>query len=230
MRKPFYRRGTFQIVFAFAAIIASIISCEHEPIFRALPSDDSTNEVDTGICFERDILPIFQNSCATTNCHNSITQKDEYVLDNYDNITKKGIVKGSAASSKIYEVIRKNEMPQNPVPKLTDAQKNLIKRWIDGGAKNGTNCPIKCDTATFTYTDAVKKITANYCTGCHNSLDSQAGINLSTYWGTRNAALNGKLWNSLNRTTAWMPQGGNRLSDCELTQIKKWTNAGAPNN
>lgn len=44
--------------------------------------------------------------------------------------------------------------------------------------------------------------------------------------------LNGKLYGSIAHTTGFaaMPQSGNKLSDCQIAQVKKWIDAGAPQN
>ncbi|MGN6567177.1 MAG: hypothetical protein ACTHJ0_04455, partial [Flavipsychrobacter sp.] len=57
------------------------ISCTHKSFTPALnskdttvkvvtpPIDSSTMYVDTTVCFQRDVLPIFLSSCAKSGCH-----------------------------------------------------------------------------------------------------------------------------------------------------------------
>ncbi|HAN38476.1 MAG TPA: hypothetical protein DCQ29_06195 [Chitinophagaceae bacterium] len=125
-------------------------------------------------------------------------------------------------------------MPLTPNPPLTAAQIDIIRRWINEGAKNTTNCGTACDTTSFTFSGAVNTILTNNCIGCHNAATAptSGGVNLSTYAGVRVVALNGKLLGSIEHRSGFspMPKGGNKLSDCNIIQIRKWINAGALNN
>jgi len=189
---------------------------------------------DSLICFEEEILPLFQANCAKSGCHDATSRQEGYVLDSYNHIVSKGIVPGNSRNSKIYQVLNGGEekMPPSPNQPLTNQQINLIAQWINEGAQNTTNCSTSCDTSLFTYSGAVQPILALHCTGCHNNTTQNGGINLSTYTGVQTVALNGKLAGSINWSTGFvpMPQGGQKLSDCNIEQIMKWINAGAPNN
>src|SRR5690349_8075119 len=48
-----------------------------------------TNSGDTALCFERDILPIFQSNCAKSGCHDAASAQDGYVFTSYQTITAK---------------------------------------------------------------------------------------------------------------------------------------------
>lgn len=191
---------------------------------------------DSLICFEEEILPIFQTNCAKSGCHDATSQREGYVLDSYNNIVARGIVPGNAKNSKLYQVLlssgEEDRMPPSPNAALTNQQINLIAQWINEGAQNTTNCSTTCDTSLFTYSGAVQPILTVHCTGCHNNTTQSGGINLTTYNGVQTVALNGKLAGSINWSTGFkpMPQGGQKLSDCNIEQITKWINAGAPNN
>lgn len=94
-----------------------------------------------------------------------------------------------------------------------------------------------CDTTnqTISYAATVSGIMANKCAtaGCHDAGTQQGGYNLSSYAGVYAAATTN---NFLLGTIQWlsgynqMPQGGAKLSDCEIGLITKWVNQGAPNN
>jgi len=195
-----------------------------------------TGNNDSLICFEEEILPLFQTSCAKSGCHDAQTHAEGYVLDSYNHIVSKGIVPGNSKQSKLYKVISgkgdEDRMPPPPNSPLSQTQLNLIAQWIDEGAQNTTNCSGGCDTSVFTYSGAVQPILATHCVGCHNNTTQSGGINLSTYSGVQTVALNGKLSGTINFQQGYpqMPPGGQKLSDCNLTQIMKWINAGAPNN
>lgn len=191
---------------------------------------------DSLVCFESEILPLFQSNCAKSGCHDAASHQEGYILDSYNHIIAKGIVPGNAKNSKIYRVITtsgdEDIMPPPPDQPLTKQQTDLIAQWINEGAQNTTNCSFGCDTSLFTYSGAVQPILQLNCTGCHNNNTQNGGVNLSTYSGVQTVALNGKLAGSINWSQGYvaMPQGGQKLSDCNIQQITKWINAGAPNN
>jgi mono/diheme cytochrome c family protein len=53
-----------------------------------------------------------------------------------------------------------------------------------------------------------------------------------SYTAVKTQVTNGKLLGSVKHAAGYspMPQGGNKLSDCQITQITNWINAAAPNN
>jgi cytochrome c553 len=117
------------------------------------------------------------------------------------------------------------------MPALTTVQKSIIQKWINQGAKNNA-CAGRCDSTVFTFSGAVKPLIDNKCVGCHNASNLGGGIDLSTYATVKVVALNGKLLGSIKQQSGFsaMPKNGNKLSDCEITQVNKWITAGALNN
>ena len=220
--------------------MAMIWGCKHE----ILPNPGIVTPGTTGtpgtpgstdVCFEADVLPILQSNCAKAGCHDANSGASDYVLNSYANIIKRGVVAGNATSSKLYKVLfatGESKMPPNGNPALTDAQKNIIGVWINQGAKNTTNCGTTCDANAFAYTANIKPLMTTYCTGCHSSTNASKGIDLSTYAGVKAAASNGSLYGSIAQSTGFvaMPQGGARLSDCQILVVQKWIAAGTPNN
>ncbi|NOT92450.1 hypothetical protein [Ferruginibacter sp.] len=89
-----------------------------------------------------------------------------------------------------------------------------------------------CDTATVTYSSSVVPILVSNCTSCHAGNTPSAGIKLDTHADVKIQVANGKLWGSVSHTASYspMPKSGSKMSDCNLTKIKKWIDAGAPNN
>lgn len=122
-------------------------------------------------------------------------------------------------------------MPPPPMPPMTSAQKALIQKWINQGAKNNS-CIASCDTAVFTYSGAVKPIMDNKCVGCHNPSNLGGNIDVSTYNAVKVIALNGKLYGSIAHQNGYspMPKNSAKLSDCEIRQVQKWITAGSQNN
>ena len=214
-------------------------NCKHEPILGKHNGigliDTTVNGADTAICFERDILPIIQTNCAKPDqpgdgCHDVNKAAEGLVLINYSNIKMAGIVQGNPGESKFYNELNTGKMSQSIYGNLSADQKALIKRWILEGAKDGTNCPSKCDTAIFTFSLGVKPIINTYCVGCHKPGSLSGNTDLSDYSGVSNSANSGKLLASLQRTSSWMPLGGKKLNACQITQVSKWINDGAKNN
>ncbi|MEP7317786.1 MAG: c-type cytochrome domain-containing protein [Panacibacter sp.] len=184
------------------------------------------------VCFEGEVLPIFQSSCAKSGCHNATSHKEGLVLDSYNHIVRgEGIVPGNARASELYKVIVNGEMPPAGNPKLTREQTATIRKWINQGARNTTNC-LTCDTSIYSYSGAVSVILGDHCVGCHTGVNGGGGVDLATYTGVRTVALNGRLVGAVTHAPGYspMPQGAPMLSDCNITQIEKWVADNAPNN
>lgn len=210
-------------------------TCKHDYIL-ILPTEPPPNGADTLICFESEVLPIFQSNCAIAKCHDAQTHEEDIVLDNYNNIMKEGIKKGDAYASKIYTVLFKSDpeerMPPDPYLPLPDYAKILIGRWINQGAQNTVNCAPSCDSSVYTFSQQVKPILQTSCIGCHTGPNAGGSIDLTTYNNVKTQVTNGKLWGSINFLNGFsaMPKNGNKLSACKLTIIRKWIEAGALNN
>jgi hypothetical protein len=142
---------------------------------------------------------------------------------------------GNPGGSDLYKMIIDNDpgdrMPPPPRDPLSAAQRELIRKWIADGAQNLV-CASLCDSTVYTFSGAIKPLIEMKCQGCHSSSAAQGGINLSTYNGIKITVDNGRLWGAVNHQIGFsaMPKNGAKLSDCELTQIRKWIEAGAPNN
>ncbi len=225
------RKAIEVLAFTLLVVVAGMNACVHAPY--VLPTTQRTN--DPAICFERDILPIFVSNCAKSGCHDAQSHKSGYQLDSYAGIIKKGIVPGNAAASSIWESIaitadEDEKMPQN-APPLSTAQLDLIKRWIAYGAVDGGACTSTCDTGSFTYSGVIAPMMQSYCVGCHSS-SAAAGGSLADYSSVKNAAVNGRLIGNISHLPGYnpMPSASLQLSDCQVTQVKKWVAAGALNN
>jgi len=93
---------------------------------------------------------------------------------------------------------------------------------------NGNNC----DNVKGEYSAEILPIINGQCRSCHNTAFSSGGVNLEGFANIQNAALNGKLIQSLKHESGAspMPQGAQKLDDCDLKAFEDWKNAGAPNN
>jgi hypothetical protein len=226
-----------KIFFMLLAIIFTgivINGCKHDPDPIVIPPGSSGN-VGTAVCFQSDILPLLQTNCGKSNCHDAATHQGDYIFDSYNNIIKKGVVPGNATGSKIYKVLfasGSDKMPPAPNLDLTAAQKALIGKWINEGAKNTINCSLPCDTTQFKYAANVTPILTNYCTGCHSGGAPSGNIDLTIYGNVRNLGINGRLVGAITHAAGYsaMPKDAGKLSDCQIRQIQKWVAAGALNN
>ena len=96
---------------------------------------------------------------------------------------------------------------------------------------NGINTP--CDLSNVGYSSAIRPIlNSNGCLSCHSGPVPEGNISLSDYVGLKAKVDDGRLWGAINHFPGFspMPQGLNKLSDCEISKIKTWIDAGAPNN
>lgn len=237
-----------KVILLFVLVAATITACKHNSSNDVTPAsqnnsgnngnngNNGSGNTDTGICFQRDILPIFISNCAQSGCHDAISRQDGYQFTDYNSITAKNFVPGNANATELYEKITEDKadkiMPPPPASPLTTTQKDLIARWINEGAKNTTNCGSSCDTNTFAFTADVKPIIDKYCVGCHTAIQAPQGIVLDSYSGIVNAVDNGGMLNAIRHEQGYsaMPQGGSKLSDCEIRTIEKWVEAGKQNN
>lgn len=220
-----------------SAMLVLLDSCIHDPFIN--PNDLNGGEpsipgcvYNDEVCFESSVLPIFVSSCARSGCHNASTHKEGYALDTYANIVRKGINPGSATSSKLYKILfetGEDRMP--PDGALSQSQKDLIKLWINQGAKNTIDCNCSCVDTQFTYAAIIQPIITTHCVGCHKPGSLGGNIDLSTHAKVKIQVDNGNLIGSVTHTSGYvaMPQGG-KLEDCQITQIQKWIDAGALNN
>lgn len=184
------------------------------------------------VYFANAIMPLLNASCAMAGCHDAISHAEGLNLTSYSGIMRI-VSAGSANGSKLYSVINttgSNRMPPPPKLAMTAAQKSTIQKWINQGAKN--NVCDACDTSNFKYSTAIQPLIQNKCVGCHNSASLGGGIDLSSYAAVKVVALNGKLFGSVNWSAGFsaMPKGSAKSPDCEIQQIKKWVDAGSPNN
>ena len=101
----------------------------------------------------------------------------------------------------------------------------------------GSGLTITCDSTkvVVSYSNDIVPILNNYCgtnNSCHG-INNNSLIDLSDYSGVSAAAQQYLLYNSV----AWigsaskMPKGSpTKISDCNIALIRKWIDAGAPNN
>lgn len=90
-----------------------------------------------------------------------------------------------------------------------------------------------CDSVTsITYSKIVVPLLQQYCYSCHGGNSPSGGIAMGTYSTDKAMGANGKLYGSINHSSGYspMPQGMPKLTTCQISSIKKWIDAGMPNN
>ena len=233
--------ASLKLTGAVISIALLIVTCKHEIPFPTgtgghvspPPSNSSTCSADS-VYFANAVLPVISSGCAMSGCHDAASHKEGLELNNFNGIMR--LVKpGNASGSKLYQVITTTDkgdiMPPPPHAPFSASTIATIQKWINQGAKNN-QCTGACDTSLFTFSGAVAPVINTFCKGCHNSASLGGGIDLSSYAAVKTVAANGKLMGSITQSAGFkpMPQGGNKLQDCQVTQIDKWIKSGMPNN
>lgn len=120
-------------------VLFLVSSCKHDSLIGEKPLSKLCEPGEVG--FVNQVLPILLTSCATSGCHDVGTAEHGIVLDSYESIMNTiDITVGNADGSQLYNVL--NETGSNKMPPttsgfmLSQAQKDLIKNWINQGAKN----------------------------------------------------------------------------------------------
>ncbi|MBK6905200.1 MAG: hypothetical protein IPH04_20985 [Saprospirales bacterium] len=245
--------SAFAIGGFFLLQIISAPSCKHFPLEDIIPDPGDTIVIvppppdDTLgtpcdpnlIYFTQQILPILQSNCAMSGCHDAASAQDGVVLTSYESVMNTAeVVPFNPGESELYDVLVEDDfedrMPQPPVAPLSAEQIGLISAWIQQGAKNLSCDPDSggCDTNNVGFAAYVFPVIQSYCLGCHSGGSPSGGINLNSYAGVQAVAQNGQLYGAISHAQSYsaMPQNGAKLSDCRISKIKSWIDAGALNN
>jgi len=225
------KRSVVVLVALSIALVSISIGClKHQASLFVGPCDPAKTY------FTKDILPILRSNCGMSGCHSGKSGAEDYDFTNYYG-TMQAVNAGDASNSKLIEVMGKtgrNRMPPSGYPAMSTAQIQLISKWINEGALNElcNSTAVTCDTTNATFSAVVTPILQNNCTGCHNSTNSQGGIDLSTYAGVAAQASNGKLLGSIKFEPGFspMPKSGSQLSSCDRAKIAQWVANHFPNN
>jgi hypothetical protein len=108
--------------------------------------------------FEKDILPILEAKCLR--CHGAMQRKARLDLRTRTGMVKGGetgpaLAPGSPERSEIWIKISADKMPPDGKdPKLTEAEKVVIRSWIESGAKANDKAEASAKVADVQLTDA----------------------------------------------------------------------------
>jgi len=124
--------NTITVTLMLVMVLSSagwITSCRHEANIADFPE----------VCFETDVLPLFLNNCAKTNCHDGNGEPMRLTL--FSEIRNE-VEPGKPYSSNIYKAITatsgEGQMP--PGQPLSIDNRTIIRIWIEQGATNPV-CP-----------------------------------------------------------------------------------------
>lgn len=207
--------------------------------------------------FERDVLPVFKQSCAP--CHIT-SMLGGLRLDSEDAVLRGGqhgpaVSPGNSNDSLLVKrILGLTEAPRMPMggPPLPQAEVELIRSWIDQNnfsrhEKAIPQADSKAAIATGSpqagsamFAKQVRPVFAARCYSCHGPeiqqnglrLDSLASILKGSDYGP--VVIPGKSGDSrlihrlLAKERPQMPYGGPPLSQAEIQIIAQWIDAGAP--
>ncbi|MBC7818803.1 MAG: PSD1 domain-containing protein [Planctomycetaceae bacterium] len=130
--------------------------------------------------FDKDVRPLLQAKCGR--CHGEEVRKGELALHTPAGIRKGSesgpvLMPGQSAKSRLYELVRDGEMPPDKKNPLTKAEVEIIRRWIDGGARfDNETAATKLEV---TQHDIVPILLLR-CTACHGRQKREGGLDLRT--------------------------------------------------
>jgi len=94
-----------------------------------------------------------------------------------------------------------------------------------------------CDTTNYTFSGVIFPLINDNCTSCHSGSAPQGNVSLKDYTTISVAAdippgQYGSLYGviSHNSGNSAMPKNGTQLSECNILIVKKWIDAGKPDN
>jgi len=201
------------------------------------------------VCYERDIAPIFLNSCGITGCHSQGRGKAGYVFTDYTDVMK-AITPFNAQKSKAYQAITGKAFVQLMPPSgaLTENERILIRVWIDQGAVNttcttsttgGTTPPITGGSNSgdpVCFTRDLLPVLSSSCgiTGCHDQTTRRDGYVINSYASIMSnlvkagSPTTSKLYTSVNNNSM-PPSGYAKLTQAVKDSIYNWIKNGALN-
>jgi mono/diheme cytochrome c family protein len=186
--------------------------------------------------FERDVLPIFTANCLSCHGGTSMVGLDLRTASSALRGSHQGIVivKGSAEKSLLYQKVKTKVMPPPAFNfKLTDAQIETIKEWIDGGAPaDEATVEIPPEQVQRFARDALP-IFASNCVKCHGQGQPAAGLDLRSLpsvlkgSGSGPVIVPGKsdksiLVRKLSSQAMPPPGAGKPLGESEILAIRQW--------
>lgn len=90
--------------------------------------------------------------------------------------------------------------------------------------------PCTANTDHLHFSDMVVLFNNYGCNGCHTGAAPEGGVSLAQYATVKTLVDNGRLLGAITHATGFapMPQGGSKMSDCDISRVRAWIDAGAP--
>ena len=235
------KKVLFSLSFLFSLSVLALVQvrCRHDGLNVATLDK---------VCYERDIAPIFLNSCGTTGCHSSGHGAGDFSFTDYTSVMK-AITPFNAQKSKAYQAITGKAFMQlmPPSGELSEKERILIRVWIDQGAVNttcttgtttgttgGTTPGVKGDVVCFSRD--LLPVLSSSCgvTGCHDQTTHKDGYIVTSYSSIMSnlvkagSPTSSKLYTSVKNNS--MPPGSyTKLTQAVKDSIFNWIKNGALN-
>ena len=230
MKRPSF---LYLLLLPFGFLMAAgffMVGCKHEADLSDFPP----------VCFDSEVLPIFQSSCAYSGCHSSSSAAAGVVLDSYAEIIKH-VSKGNSRNSTAYQSILSSWQPMPPDRPLPKELRTIIRVWIDQGAMETL-----CDTVEqgkppvylACFSRDVLPVVLSSCaiSGCHDA--SSEEIHLYNYQTIMNAVVayqpsSSKLYKVIVKPLSdgdrMPPSPFQKLPQSVIDSISRWIFLGAKN-
>jgi len=108
---------------------------------------------------------------------------------------------------------------------------SLESCWYDSEEHLYPNPPA-CDTLNVSYISDVNPILQNRCYVCHGNNNTISVYEFEGFQDWLNFVEKGKLLGAIKREGGFlaMPQGADKMPDCEINILEAWINQGKKNN
>lgn len=143
------------------------------------------------ILFESHVRPVLKDKCGK--CHRQTVQKGGLDLSTLSGLLSGGesaepLVADSLDESLLWNMIDGGDMPPEGEPKLTDHERQLIRKWIETGAKSVK--PTQARTKLLGQHD-ILPIVLLRCAACHGAQRKDGGLDLRTTAAMRKGGTSG---------------------------------------
>lgn len=220
-------------------LLGQIVTCV---IAIAMTVPTAADETEPPV-FEADVLPIFTRYCF--NCHGKSSPQLGLDLRSA-RLTMRGsqngpvVVKGSLEESLLWKKVSTREMPLELFKlKLSDAEIETIRRWIEAGAPSNASAELPADVQEqfARFEKHVQPILAERCVSCHGADEQEAELDLSSLASLVRGSQSGPVVvegfsdkSILIRKVASRvmppPDSGSPLTPSEIRTITRWIDKG----
>lgn len=121
-------------------LLVTVMGCRNNKMVNATPELVCTTPVE--VSFNKDVLPILVNNCATSGCHSGQKPEGNFNLEAsiaYKTLSKRGsgyIDTITPRYSVLYGAMVSESDPMPPTGKLDKCKLEVIEKWMQQKAKN----------------------------------------------------------------------------------------------